>query len=67
MGGFHLYNPATKKAAPETLLDKIALALKGCKDTRFYTCHCTGEKVFQHLKKQMPNLFYLSCGETIHI
>lgn len=67
VGGFHLYNPATKKAAPEPLLDEIALALKGYKDTRFYTCHCTGEKVFQHLKKQMPNLNYLSCGETIHI
>ena len=67
VGGFHLYDPATRKTAPEALLNEIALALKSYKDTRFYTCHCTGEKVFQHLKRQIPNLNYLSCGETIHI
>lgn len=64
VGGFHLYDPATKKAAPEALLDEMAHALGEYRDTRFYTCHCTGQKAFQYLARQMPNLSYLSCGET---
>lgn len=67
VGGFHLYDPATKKAAPETLLDEMAHALREYRNTRFYTCHCTGKKAFQYLARQMPNLFYLSCGESIEI
>ncbi len=65
VGGFHLYNPVTKKGVPPALLDEIAEALKSFENTRFYTCHCTGKKAFQYLSKQMPNLFYLSCGEII--
>ncbi len=65
VGGFHLYNPVTKKGVPPALLDEIAEALKACENTGFYTCHCTGEKAFQYLSKHAPNLFYLSCGETI--
>lgn len=67
VGGFHLFNPVTKKGVPSALLDEIAEALKNCESTRFYTCHCTGEKAFQYLSKQAPNLFYLSCGESIEI
>ncbi len=65
VGGFHLCNPITKRTVPDALLDEIAEELKNCGDTRFYTCHCTGIKAFRYLSKQMPNLFYLSCGETI--
>ncbi len=67
VGGFHLNNPLTKKCVPSALLDEIAEALRDCKDTQFYTCHCTGEKAFQYLSKRMPNLSYLSCGESIDI
>lgn len=65
VGGFHLYDPATRKTAPEALLNEIALALKSYKDIRFYTCHCTGEKVFQHLKRQIPNLFLAVTGKKL--
>ncbi|MCM1106255.1 MAG: MBL fold metallo-hydrolase [Blautia sp.] len=65
VGGFHLYNPITKKCVPAALLNEIACALNDYRDTEFYTCHCTGKKAFEYLSKQMPNLFYLSCGETI--
>lgn len=65
VGGFHLFNPITKKCASFELLNEIAAELKSYKNTEFYTCHCTGKKAFQYLSKQMPNLFYLSCGEVI--
>ncbi len=67
VGGFHLYNPISKKAISPALLDAIAESLRNYKNTRFYTCHCTGEKAFAYLSKQMPNLFYLSCGDSISI
>ncbi len=67
VGGFHLYNPSTKRDVPLPLLDEIAEALKSCREIQFYTCHCTGKRAFQYLRKQMPNLFYLSCGESIEI
>lgn len=67
VGGFHLYNPMTRKAVPATLLNEIADALKEYGATRFYTCHCTGLQAFEYLAGRMPNLTYLSCGETIDI
>lgn len=67
VGGFHLYNPSTKRGVPLPLLDEIAETLKNRSDIQFYTCHCTGKRAFQYLSKQMPNLFYLSCGESIEI
>lgn len=67
VGGFHLSNPMTKQSAPSALLDEIAGALRSCKDTKFYTCHCTGIKAFRYMAKQVPNLAYLSCGESIEI
>lgn len=67
VGGFHLHNPISKKEISPEILNEIAQALSIYKNTQFYTCHCTGKKAFQYLSKQMPNLFYLSCGEEINI
>ena len=65
IGGFHLFNPALRKTAPEPLLHEIGEALKGYPDTLFYTCHCTGEKAYRYLAAQIANLRYLSCGESL--
>ena len=43
-GGFHLFNPITKKTVSKELLNGIVMELQKYKDTVFYTCHCTGEK-----------------------
>ncbi len=67
VGGFHLCDPITKKSAPPALLNEMAEALKNYRNTQFYTCHCTGKKAYQYLSEQMPNLSYLSCGETIDV
>lgn len=67
IGGFHLTNPVTKRSASHVLLDEIARELKCFEQVKFYTCHCTGKKAYQYLSQQMPNLFYLSCGESLDL
>lgn len=67
VGGFHLFNPITKKTVSSALLDEIAQELLAYKQTQFYTCHCTGLKAYQYLAQPLQNLFYLSCGESIEI
>lgn len=67
VGGYHLYNPITKKMVSSTLLNKIAHELQNYQAIQFYTCHCTGKEAFQFLVQKLPNLFYLSCGEVIQV
>lgn len=67
IGGFHLFNPVAKKAVPDTLLDEITRELLAYEQTQFYTCHCTRKKAYDYLSKQLPNLSYLSCGDSIEI
>lgn len=65
IGGFHLFNPITKKSVSNVLLNGISTKLQKYKDTQFYTCHCTGEKAYNYLSKQMNNLHYMSCGDIV--
>lgn len=65
VGGFHLFNPLTRRTVPKKLLDELAVQLRAHSDMQFYTCHCTGQRAFQRLSCQTPNLFYLSCGQVI--
>lgn len=67
IGGFHLFNPFTKKTVSKELLNEMITELQKYKDTEFYTCHCTGKKAFDYLSYQMSNLHYLYCGESIEI
>lgn len=65
VGGYHLMNPNSSKSVPEALLDEIVKELKQYPDTQFYTCHCTGQTAYKYLSERMPNLSYLSCGQSI--
>ena len=65
LGGFHLYNPITKKYESDELISNVAEYLSGL-DAKVYTCHCTGEKAFKILKDSMgEQLEYLSVGTMI--
>lgn len=67
VGGFHLYNPPTRKYEKDKLLDELAIALKET-GLKYFTCHCTGQYAFKRMKKIIgENLSYLSCGESIEI
>ena len=64
IGGYHLFNPATKKTVPTPLLEEIAGELAR-HDTRYYTCHCTGAAAYRYLSDRIPTMSYLSCGDSI--
>jgi 7,8-dihydropterin-6-yl-methyl-4-(beta-D-ribofuranosyl)aminobenzene 5'-phosphate synthase len=66
VGGFHLWNPMTKKTVPGKILNGISQELSKY-DVRFYTCHCTGQKAFDYLAGRLSNMRYLHCGETIEL
>ena len=65
VGGYHLMNPNSKKTVSEDILTGIANKLNSYKDTKFYTCHCTGKPAYDFLSERVENLSYLSCGMTI--
>lgn len=64
VGGYHLKNPITKKTVPKELLEGIASEMAKY-DMRYYTCHCTGQEAFETFARLLPDMNYLSCGETI--
>ena len=62
IGGFHLYNPATKKTADNAYLKDFKKELDQYPEI-FYTCHCTGEVAYNYLKSEQVK--YISCGEEL--
>lgn len=67
IGGFHLFNPTSKKYESDDLITSIAKELCAL-DSKFYTCHCTGTKAYQIMKKEMKDkLDYLSTGMVVEL
>ena len=59
IGGFHY-----SKIEPGTELDESAVLLSRHK-TVYYTCHCTGTEQYTYMQRFLPQLHYLSCGDTL--
>lgn len=67
LGGFHLYNPISKKDEDEALVREIASFLLDTK-AQYYTCHCTGKGSYNILKEEMKDkLEYLATGTILDI
>lgn len=67
VGGFHLYNPPTKKYESEDFIDRLATELSSG-TTEYYTCHCTGIKAYTRMKLQLADrLNYLHTGNILII
>ncbi len=67
IGGFHLYNPPTRKYESDELIGSIAGELSARK-ARYYTGHCTGIKAFELMKSTLGDrLIYLATGCEIQI
>lgn len=67
ISGFHLFNPASKATEDPDTVKRLAAVLK-TRNTKFYTCHCTGIKAYEILKAEMQNsVDYLATGQTLEI
>lgn len=65
IGGFHLYNPPTRKYESNEMIDTIAHALVKKKSV-YYTCHCTGMQAYKRMKNMLEDrLNYLSTGTVV--
>ena len=67
IGGFHLYNPPTRKYESEAVIDSVATSLKK-KGSIYYTGHCTGTKAYKRMKTTMGDkMYYLSTGTEVEM
>jgi 7,8-dihydropterin-6-yl-methyl-4-(beta-D-ribofuranosyl)aminobenzene 5'-phosphate synthase len=58
VGGFHLFNPPTRRYESDALILALAEKLAESK-AAFYTCHCTGKKAYEKMKRVM--------GDDLHV
>ena len=61
IGGFHF-----SKIPLGEELENMAKTLARY-PTVFYTCHCTGSEQLDFMRQYMPNLYALSCGQSVII
>jgi len=67
IGCFHLSNPASLGTESRTLIQQLASQLVEM-NTTFYTCHCTGTKVFNQMQNKLQDkLRYLSTGNELYL
>ena len=65
VGGFHLMIPNLGKSLPDEEIDALAGKLGAMKNTKFYTCHCTGKQAFERLSMSLgAQVSYLSGGDS---
>ncbi|MBE5779022.1 MAG: MBL fold metallo-hydrolase [Clostridiales bacterium] len=67
IGGFHLYNPSAMKYESDQVIDETVQELLPT-SSRYYTCHCTGQKAFDRMKEQLGDrLQYMGTGSVLLI
>lgn len=65
VGGFHLYEPVSKRYEDSLYIDSVARSLEES-EASYYTCHCTGSKAFDSMQARMgDHLAYLHTGTEI--
>ncbi|MBQ9870192.1 MAG: MBL fold metallo-hydrolase [Ruminococcus sp.] len=67
IGGFHIFDPVSRRTVPKTQLDELSNGLKEFEDVKFLTCHCTGKKAYRYLKQRHANISYFCCGKQLNI
>lgn len=65
IGGMHLYSPGSNHYESDETIRGIAENLRS-RGGMYYTCHCTGQKAYELLKKDMTeHIAYLATGSEI--
>lgn len=68
IGGMHLYNLKITKREDISCLNELLPVLDEMGITKYYTCHCTGEKVYKYLKNKLEDrISELKTGMTIEV
>ncbi len=67
VGGFHLYEPTSKRYETDEYIAGVAAALRRT-GAAYFTCHCTGPVAFEKMKKDLGDeLTYLHTGSEFEI
>lgn len=68
ISGFHFLNLDVKKEEVRKLIEDISIVLMRLKNTKYYTCHCTGKDAYRIMKEKMcEQIDYLYCGNSIEV
>lgn len=67
VGGMHLFNPSTGKSEPDENIHAVAARLAQT-DSRYYTCHCTGQYAFALLQQTLGDrISLLAAGAVLEL
>ncbi|MBI9103849.1 MAG: MBL fold metallo-hydrolase [Spirochaetales bacterium] len=67
IGGFHLFNPVSKKSESRDYMSKLAKGMDEF-DTTYYTCHCTGKENVAFLKQELcEKVSAIHTGDVIRL
>lgn len=67
IGGFHIFNPINRRYENPDIIKNMGLMMKA-KNTRYYTCHCTGKKGYEKMKEiLLEDINYLSVGSEVEL
>lgn len=67
VGGMHLFSPSTGKSEPDEAICAVAERLAQT-DSRYYTCHCTGQHAFDVLRETLGDrIAFLAAGSIIAV
>lgn len=67
ISGFHIFNPVTGKSESDLFINSLGNSLDE-RNTKFYTCHCTGMRAFKLLEEKLGNkIEYISTGQVLNI
>lgn len=67
ISGFHIFNPSTGISESDLFINALGDNLIK-RNTKFYTCHCTGMKAFKMLEEKLQDkIEYISTGQILNI
>nr|WP_242825521.1 MBL fold metallo-hydrolase [Clostridium perfringens] len=67
ISGFHIFNPSTGISESDLFINILGDNLNK-RNTKFYTCHCTGMRAFKMLEEKLQDkIEYISTGQVLNI
>nr|WP_283719148.1 MBL fold metallo-hydrolase [Clostridium perfringens] len=67
ISGFHIFNPSTGISESDLFINTLGDNLNE-RNTKFYTCHCTGMRAFKMLEEKLQDkIEYISTGQVLNI